>query len=338
LKHRSRQIDGWAAVCSLGVPPSPSANFLAPAPTSEDVMSRRLTQRILVPVDGSQLAERILPLVERLSRDGAHVKLVRVVTNPSAELALKGKNVFGAAKGYLEFLAGRLRADWLTVSCALMVGDPAEEIRKLAKSWKPTLIAMSTHGRSGVARIVRGSVAERVLRECRFPLLLANPLALEVPSGTSGFRRILVPLDGSKRAAEIIPLASEIAALSKAEVVLFESTAKPSATQTTEDARRSHSEARTELEEIGRQLDGVPWRVLTTSREPANAIVTAIQREEIDLVAMTTHGRSGLSRLVFGSVAENVIRRCPCPLLVLRSSGAKKAGKRRAARARTGSA
>ena len=289
-------------------------------------MSSALTQKILIPVDGSDLAERIVQLVRRLGKGGGEVKVVRVVPDSKVNEALKGKDVFGAAKGYLELIVHKLREAGVTSSSALMVGDPAEEILKLAESFRPTLVAMSTHGRTGVERWIRGSVAERVLRECRFPLLLANPFALEESkkSKSKGFRRILVPLDGSARAAEVLPLVREIAQSSSAEIVLFESTAKPGATQTTDDVLRSHAEAREELEAIGNELEGATWRVVTTSRPPATAIASAIKREGIDLVAMTTHGRTGLSRWVFGSVAENVIRECRCPLLLLRSSGLEK--------------
>jgi nucleotide-binding universal stress UspA family protein len=279
-------------------------------------MSSRLTQKILVPVDGSVLAKRIVKLVERLA-PGGEVKFVQVATDTTVDLALEGKAVLGAAKTSLEALVKKFEAADIRASSALMVGDPAEEILKLAESWKPTLIAMSTHGRSGVERLVRGSVAERVLRDSRAPLLIANPFALNASDRSSRWKRILVPLDGSARSAEILPIVTEIASRSKAEVVLLQSTSAK-AGGTAVDARRSHDEVRGALEAVGQELKGITWRVLTTGKAPVTAIKSAIESEKVDLVAMTSHG-SGLSRAVFGSVTEAVARDCRCPLLVVRS-------------------
>ena len=108
-------------------------------------------------------------------------------------------------------------------------------------------------------------------------------------------QKILVPVDGSRLAERIVPLVERLAR--KGTEVKVARVVSDSA--------------------VNEAL--IRWRVLTTSKAPAVAIQAAIKREEIDLVAMTTHGRSGIRRAVFGSIAESAIRQSRCPLLVLPS-------------------
>lgn len=200
---------------------------------------------------------------------------------------------------------------------ALARGDAAAGILARIDATHPGLVAMATHGRSGVARFVRGSVAERVLRACPAPLLLANPAGLEAPRWP--WRKLLVPLDGSDHAARVLPVVERLASALRAGVTLLRV-----------DPYLAPLEARSEgydperaaasLEPVRRRLEaaGVATRVRVTLGVEADQILRAA--EDVDLVALTTHGRSGLSRWLFGSVAEHVLRHCPRPLVVVRDA------------------
>src|SRR5581483_1897000 len=125
-----------------------------------------------------------------LTKD-ARVYLVRVVPEKGVS-SLEDEPVVSLQK-----CKATLEREGIHVETRLLTGEPAAAILELADDVKPSLIALSTHGRTGVKRWVRGSVAERILQGSRFPLLMVNPFA-RGGSGELGFKRILVPLDGSR--------------------------------------------------------------------------------------------------------------------------------------------
>ncbi len=281
-----------------------------------------MLERILVPVDGSDLAERILFETRGLLKgDGSQVVLLTVLP-PRTSL---GREV--DPRGWLDALHHRLLGEGIRAEVELSIGDPAEEILRCADRLDPSLIAMSTHGRSGIGRWARGSVAERVLRRSRHPLLLANPRSL----GTTlegldrPFRRILLPLDGSQLSASIVPLVVEVARVYESEVFAIHAVPGiPSKTPapyvqphpTVQDVERFLEPQLVPFEEAG-----IRHRLMVRYERPADAILEVARSEHVDLVAMTTHGSSGVSRWVFGSVAEKVLREGSWPLLVRRTSG-----------------
>lgn len=281
-----------------------------------------MLKRILVPVDGSDLAERILFEVRGLlAAEGTQVVLLSVLptrTPLSREID---------PRGWLDALQRRLAGEGLRVDVELSIGDPAEEILRSADRVDPSLIAMSTHGRSGIGRWARGSVAERVLRRSRHPLLLANPRSLgtTIEGGARPFRRILLPLDGSELSASIVPLVVKVARVYESEVFAIHAIPPmPSKTPA------PYVEPHPSVEEVERFLEpmlvpfeeaGIRNRLMVRYERPAEAILEAARSEHMDLVAMTTHGSSGVSRWVFGSVAEKVLREGSWPLLVRRTAG-----------------
>jgi nucleotide-binding universal stress UspA family protein len=178
---------------------------------------------------------------------------------------------------------------------------------------------MATHGRSGLDRLLRGSTAENVLRASKAPLLLANPFALD-PKNEVRFKRILVPIDFSPRSTEILPLVWETAALYDAEVVLLNVTEVPMPLEFPVSFERvSGLDSERLLKETVAKLPGIRVSTATDIGSPERSIIRRVETEAIDLVAMTTHGRTGLARTAFGSVAEHVLRHAKCPLLVKRS-------------------
>lgn len=277
--------------------------------------------RILVPQDGSRLAARILRPLERLLAEDVEVTLLRVVEapedqdsyarQPAAELAMRA---------HLEQLRGSL-ASRAKAHVVLLHGEPGPEVARHARETGQDLVAMTTHGRTGVQRWVRGSVAEQVLRTCEVPLLLCNPAALE-PHEERTFHRIVVPLDGSARAERIVPLvaalarphASRVTLLRVEPLVVGDLPAAVDDLGVLDPTPLAHS------------LEAVRARLATAGIEAEckasfGVVAAEILREaqDADLLAVTTHGRNGVSRLVFGSVAEQIVRHAPCPLLVLRT-------------------
>jgi nucleotide-binding universal stress UspA family protein len=295
-------------------------------------------QRILVPLDGSDLAGRILTQVARLLEHGEEVTLLLVVQGDRLSerereegsrlddgLALRLRAARADLAAYLE----RLEAAGVSAKGDVLIGEPSEVIVSQAVVTEPSLVAMASHGRGGLGRWVRGSVAEQVLRRTPVPVLMVTPRAHGRPEL---FRRILVPLDGSERSAAIIPFVSQLAKLHDSEVVLLRvglvdiaplagggvPAWAPQPPTLDDDALRSSiAPYAAELERAG-----VSTRTLVRlSGSPAHEILETVSREEADLVAMATHGRTGLDRMVFGSVAEKVLRHCTTPLLVLRPDG-----------------
>jgi nucleotide-binding universal stress UspA family protein len=282
---------------------------------------RTTLEKILVPLDGSELSDRILTQVKRLLvRHDAEVMLVSVLSPRELERESVPGREIEAARRHLGEIASALRGQGANVESDVAVGEPAERIHAFALEYRPSVIAMSTHGRTGVSRWIRGSVAERVLRVTPFPLLLANPFGL-AEREERRFRRILVPLDGSPASAEILPLVKDFASHYESEVLLHVAVEIPAVEPLVYPLMISTEDAQKRLEAFRAELPGIRVQTSASLGSPAGTIVDTAEREKVDLVAMTTHGRTGASRWAFGSVAEQVIRHCPCPLLVKRTGG-----------------
>jgi nucleotide-binding universal stress UspA family protein len=270
---------------------------------------------VLVPLDGSSLAEGILRHIPPLlMARKAKLLLLQVLPRGSSE------QDEAAALRYLADATKEVAASGEEPEAILRIGDPADQILSVADDYKADQIVMATHGRSGVARIIRGSVAERVLRNATVPVYLASPKGLSGKSNES-FSRVLIPLDGSKLAASIMPLVLPMVSDSQAEVVLLHVSVpgKESVHPVPEVAKkRAQAKAETALADVQDSLKaaGVTAHVFGTYGDPAEELLAAIERQEADLLAMTSHGREGLSRWRFGSVAEKVLREARCPLLI----------------------
>lgn len=279
-------------------------------------MRAPMLQRILVPLDGSPFADRILEQVERLlvSPDQALLLLTVLPAHDDPTVHAQARR---DAEAHLTGVRDRLRARGVSASFEVMTGDPAEAIAGEAGRLRADLVVMATHGRSGPARWVRGSVAEEVIRRSLVPVLSANPTTLEVTPGGAPFRRILVPLDGSDLAMDILPLVEGVAKRCQAEVLLLGSDESCSNAL---EYLRAGEQVKAALEPVVARLraGGIEARALAGVGPAAVEIVDAAERERVDLVAMSTHGRSGASRWIFGSVAEQVLRSCTRPLLVRR--------------------
>ncbi|MBI4611611.1 MAG: universal stress protein [Candidatus Rokubacteria bacterium] len=284
-------------------------------------------ERILVPLDGSALSEAIVPVAEALARDyGAELVLLRAVRTRIVEALEPEAKVAGEAEAYLRRIAEEVRARGLSrVSWSVRFAKPEHAIAEAAARNRVDLITMTTHGRGGLSRLLLGSVAESLVRQAPAPVLLVRGQ----PSWLAGkITRILVPLDLSELSAEILGIVEALAGPLDLAIVLLHAVEPIDRTATAEAAARleeitelRRADADTYLAKVAQDLQGKGLRARHLVRTGAalDVIQESARDEGIDLIAMTTHGRTGLGRLFFGSVAERVLRAAPVPVLLLKA-------------------
>jgi len=266
--------------------------------------------RVLLPLDGSPLSLHGLKLFEAVAREDSELVLFRVVSSADSVPKVEAK---------LKKLAAELGPH---ASVQVEVGeDPAGHILAAAATRQADLVVLMTHGRGGLKRWMWGSVAEHVARHCQVPLLLGTPA--RVGGDEAAPRRILVPLDGSDLARLALEPVKALAAATRAEVVLFSAfwadpTDNPVAFTRALSVAQATAEQLLEKEVEELVEDGVKASAFVKRGEPAGAILDAAEAIEADLIAMTTHGRSGVRRWLLGSVAERVLRASPLPVLLVR--------------------
>ncbi len=284
--------------------------------------------RILVPLDGSPLSERALPIATMLAQaTGGQIWLVRAVWESG-----EGTDAHQDAQAYLEAVRRRL-GDGLSIHIATPDAPPARAIAAIAAQDAIDLVIMTTHGHGGLQRLVHGSVAQAVLADSRVPVLL---LRMHAPTSASSSRdarpRALVPLDGSPFAEAALPAAVALARALDWTLVLLRVTVPPTALLVDPEIARTETADRILEDErviAGRYLNSVAdgiqaqgLRVETRLRvgQAAQAILDEGAASSASLVVMASHGRSGLERMLRGSVATEVLHRGSLPLLLVRPS------------------
>jgi nucleotide-binding universal stress UspA family protein len=219
--------------------------------------------------------------------------------------------------------AAQLRAAGLHVTCEVRVGTPAEVIVEVASECQARMIAMATHGYSGLARWALGSVADAVLHTSAVPVLLVRGNA-PLPKHAPALKRIIVPLDGSELARQALPTAVELADFARAEVVVVQAIVPSieeylSAASPVADLRDNlRAQA---LHEYEQRVVGDRPAVVTSAvliGHAAQAIAEEVDWRRADLIVMATHAYSGLRRLVHGSVADRLLHTTTTPLLLVR--------------------
>ena len=282
-----------------------------------------MIQKILVPLDSSPLADGVLGLLPRLLRSNdAEVTLFAVIPeNVLGHALLQSRDPTLVARRHLEDLCAALVKQGVRAVTSVVRGDPATLILQFARSIHPSIIALSTHGRTLLDGLPRGSTAEWILRHSPYPVLAVNPRAVHAEQGR--FRRILVPLDGSELSAEILPMVLEIGRLHESEIVLFHAIETGTYFDPMPAVYPAESFASVErlLEPFRQRLAGVSVSLRSTVGSAAASILEIAQSVNADLIALTTHGRSGPTRWLLGSVAEQVGRHASVPVLVHRAGG-----------------
>jgi nucleotide-binding universal stress UspA family protein len=293
-----------------------------------------MNQPILVALDGSALAEQALPLAEALA-EATSSPLVLVCASyvasvPGLDAADEQVRLIADAERYLRRTATRLRRRGIAVETSAPYGLPRQVIVREARAQRAWLIAMATHGRGGLGRALYGSVADGVVRQSPVPVLLVRAWhAGDSRARLLGAGPILVPLDGSAHAEEALPVARGLAGALKTRVVLVRAIPPldPALTPDgmavalfTQDRADAEREARGYLERVAATLADAGTGVETTARygDPAEIIAAVAEEHGAALTILATHGRTGLDRLLIGSVAERFVRHGTTPVLLVR--------------------
>ncbi|MGA7180119.1 MAG: universal stress protein [Thiobacillaceae bacterium] len=273
-------------------------------------------EHIVVPVDDWELADSIIDFAANIAREfSAKVSLMHVA--PDVLKLPEGQQRSELAKH--ENMRQQFRNKSST-EVSLRMGDAADEIVKFAILEHASLIAMPTHGRQGIDRIINGSVTENVLRQSPVPVLMSNePQRTAKGNSLQQIRRILLPLYTCAAAEPIMPILMNLAKHFDAEVVLYHDDRGINDVGTPLEPQ----EAVHAIEESAALLDreGIRHSTVRATAKPLPAdILGQVKDLNIDLVVMTTHARSGLMRGVFGSVTETILRHSPSPVLSMKYS------------------
>lgn len=289
-----------------------------------------MLQTILLPLDGSPLAELAIPYATMLARRaGATVVLVQAVqthTAPGVDQTDAELEVMGRAQTYLQAVAARLDAQQVRAAAHVYYDDAAHAILDAAERQAADLIVMSTHGRSGIGRMLYGSVADLVLRHATAPVFLVPGSASTAQLGESP-TTLLVPLDGSQLAEEALHSAELLPLERDAKVTLLRVVQPPvyplygdgyayipyDEDSELADARQYVQEQVSKLQANGRKAEGK-----VAVGQPAAVIAATARELHADIIVMATHGNGGLSRVILGSVATSTLRQTTVPLLLIR--------------------
>jgi nucleotide-binding universal stress UspA family protein len=300
--------------------------------------------KILVPLDGSPLSESILPYAVSLAESlGTPIELLHVIdldllrtyfnTQQGRPIDEVEKQMKAHATEYLQKLAASL-SKTLNVRQTVALGSAQMMIVAQAEKENGTLLAMATRGHSGVKRWFFGSVADKVLHSATTPLLLFKGSPERILGKDAMIKRVLVPLDGSGLAEQVLSHVTILAKAMNLEVELMRIYSLPmtvgalasppaypiGAQMLTVDAFREEAvdylEAKVQQLREGEGLPEVSHTV--TQGEAADQIIEAAHQTQHSLIAMSTHGRSGVGRWILGSVADRVIRQSGDPVFVIR--------------------
>ncbi len=294
-------------------------------------------KKILVPIDGSENSEHALESVTGLAEKLSAEIVLLAVTGSHADFDIGDgsapRDDAGSANRYLDHKAEPLRARGLSVSTEVEAGIPADVIMSAARRSGADLIAMSTHRESVIARGILGSVTDSVLRASPVPVLAINPesTAAHVSEGWVP-STVIIPLDGSKLAEECVPTALDIAEACGAEAVFIRAVHLPSYAISGPGAEYYGVDYGVSAKRDGAQkyleqfVEMAKSKGLSASSHAALGNAAARIIEETTnvpdaMIVISSHGRSGVRRMILGSVADKIVRSSHHPVLVLKHEG-----------------
>lgn len=295
-----------------------------------------MLDHILVPLDGSPLAECVLPHAIAIAQAfNAQIFLVHVLEQPSASLQLPKADPLdwylkkSAASLYLDTIQSRLEGEHISVQTMLVEGGAAEEIVELTRSTQADLLILSGYGETGINAGGLSSLAQHILQRVRTSTLIirANQPAIDHADDLR-YQRLMIPLDGSQRAGSALTIAAAFAEAYQAELVLVHVVSKPEMARhmplSQEDAElvnrfveRNQEEGRKYLEQTQAHLPASTQTRLLVSDNVAAAIQNASEQEQIDLLVLSAHGYSGEERWPYGSITNRFITNGVTPLLIV---------------------
>lgn len=295
-----------------------------------------MIEHILVPLDGSSLAECVLPHVVAVARAcGSRVTLLQVLERPYASGPARFVDPLrwymseAEARAYLDGWANRLQEAGLRVQSVLLEGQAAERIIEFARAEGTGLIILSSHGRSGLSGWNVSSIVQKIILRAYVSAMLVRAYQ-PAPTELIGLRyqRLLLPLDGSQRAECALPLATHLARFHRAELLLAHVVSRPPLPRrlmvAQEDieladriAERNRVEALRYLEQLRPQPDVDVRTRLLIGDHVAAILHDLVEEESVDLVILSAHGYSGGTRWPYGSMTVNFIGYGTTPLLIV---------------------
>jgi nucleotide-binding universal stress UspA family protein len=275
--------------------------------------------KMLIPLDGSKTAEKVLPYARYLAGKFkipvelfAVIDIAEMATHISAEkvrhLDTMIEDAVRASTTYLHGIATTFRD--VKVTCTVEKDRAEDAIIGKGDADTAMLIAMATHGRSGLDRFLLGSVAEKVLRATANPLLLVRATEEAKAEGEAVFKSVIVALDGSELAESVIPMMAGVAKTLDLEVILLRAAAG-----VRDEANEYLAKKMADIKKLG------VTKVSAVTKEgfAGDEIIDMGRKTADSFIAMSSHGRSGVKRWVLGSVTETVVRHSGDPVLVLRA-------------------
>jgi len=297
-------------------------------------------ERILVPLDGSNLAELALAYAEEISAAFNSEVVLLYVSEP------KESQYRPMHQLYMDGVAKRVRErvkEHARVKAIALTGEPAEEIINYARRHKVGLIITASHGRSGVMSWATGGVANKVLQAARVPVLLIK--VVKPPQRVAGkhlLNRILLPLDCSEAGEAALPYVQELRGRLESEVILFGVVAAGQHVRTVggldyipypeQDLKLVKAEVREYLDKVYHRVEGGKGTVrveLKVGGDVAGEIIRFAEETRASLIAISAHGRSGIGKWVFGSTASKILQTSKIPILLVRARKDKKEGSKR---------
>jgi len=289
-------------------------------------------KKILVPLDGSDLAELALPYAEELANAFKSEIILLHVSDP-ADTHHRHMHEL-----YVKEVADRIREHIRKVSPVVVSGKAADEIISYAEKNDVGLIIMTSHGRSGIMSWATGSIASKLLQATAVPMLLVRA----VKPGRKVQRpvllnRILLPLDGSEAGEAAVGYVGELMSRLESEVILFGVVSSGQHIRTVggldyisypeEQLAMFKKEAEEYLDGVYRKLKRRKGTVKVTIKVGADDIGQEIfkfaEEKRVNLIAISSHGHSGIEKWVFGSIANKVVQESKAPVLVIKALGEK---------------
>ena len=288
-------------------------------------------KKILVPLDGSKLSEKVLDHIEVIAKKAnAEIILLRVVpfSWPSEFTHVRemGDKMDKEASDYLFSIESKLGEKGIKGEICVSEGNVPDVICNVAREKGVNLIAMSTHGRGMVGRWALGSVADRVIQISHIPVLLYRSSGEKMPD--SHYKNVLIPLDGSRLSESVLPHAKRLVELFETKVwfihvintglaesfTVFKDYLSEKGEEIIEKIRNYFSTLEKRVKETG-----TSYELVIKKGNPAKTICDFASENEIELIVMSTHGHGGISSCFLGNVANKVVRSSSKPVLLIRA-------------------
>ncbi len=264
--------------------------------------------KIVVPLDGSSVAEQVLATARTFAR--AYEADIALVTVTGKE----DKSGENEKTEYLKLVGDLIRDDGMNAKSYVRNGEPATEIQKLTKEINADLIVMSTRGKFELGKFLTDSVTQKLVEKTTTPILLIRPTD-SWRSRRSEYKSILVSLDGSEAAEQVLPYIRTFVHHFNSRILLL---SVPEGSESEAYGEKIHQY----LEDVAAALrdEGVDVATRVTGSGPVRTILETSDEENIDLIMMASHGRGGVERsdkITIGSVADSVVQKTPCPVFLV---------------------